>query len=156
MYKVWARDVEDEESAAEYGALDVESAAEIHASYGHRAREFYECSWPMVFLVVDPDGKTFAVEVERDLVPEFRGSSPAALADFAPAIHVTENGHGTPMCCDIRLPPAHRDWPAGQHAIAFYKVTEEKLADGACPRCVKAYRSRVNFLASIRAATKAS
>lgn len=149
MYKVWARDVEDHESAAEYGALDVTCAAEIHARYGHSSRDYWECSWPMVFIVIDPHGKGFAVEVEREMVPEFRASPPASFADFAPAIHVTEGEHGPPMCTDIRLPSRVLDWPAGQRAIPYEHVDLAWLGEGACAKCLKRWRARVKFMADV-------
>jgi len=85
MYRVWHPINESPDDAREYGALDTQRAAQIHAEYCYRHREgweepFEDLRWPVTFHVVDPhDGQTYAVDVALDMQPVFRAGTPVKL-----------------------------------------------------------------------------
>lgn len=73
LYKVWRPDVgETEDTAREYAAHDVPSAAAAHSRHCHYHLGGWEWSWPITFHVKDPtNDRTYSVEVEREMIPEF-------------------------------------------------------------------------------------
>lgn len=57
---------------------DVREAAKVFADFFHAQRDGWECTWPVDFVVHD-GAAYFVVEVERDMVPEFRGGKPRQI-----------------------------------------------------------------------------
>jgi hypothetical protein len=77
-FKIWRKDWNDD-SPDEREAFDVCSAAEKQADYDHAHRSGWEWSWPVEYIVQDPNGNHFLVVVERHTVPEFEASKPRPL-----------------------------------------------------------------------------
>lgn len=58
---------------------DVRAAAKAFAEHFHNRRDGWECTWPIKFVVHERDRGYFAVEVERETVPEFHAGKPVEL-----------------------------------------------------------------------------
>lgn len=148
MYTVWRPDLgETEDQGKQYGALDVECAAELYAAYCHRHRDGWEWSWPVVFYVKDPDGKVFAVTVERESVPEFNAGCPMPLP-MERACHVLWDGRA--LCEDPRLGD---HWPDNQK---FFTVGNLQRGDAlvseiTCKGCQSRAPGLLEGLRGIRA-----
>lgn len=72
LFKVWNHDDgETEADAREWGALNTEAAARLHAEHYHAHRDGWERKWPLEFRVKAPNGAVLDVEIHREMVPEF-------------------------------------------------------------------------------------
>jgi hypothetical protein len=81
LYRVWQPGDESEEDGRDWGALDLERAAQVHADYCYRHRDGYEWSWPATFHVRDPvSGKVYEISVDLDMDPVFRPGRPKEIA----------------------------------------------------------------------------
>jgi hypothetical protein len=83
LYRVWRPDYgETEQTAANFGCLDERAAATYFAGVCHRHRDGWEWTWPQTFRVKNlATGKTFDIEVERHLVPEFEACKVVEVSD---------------------------------------------------------------------------
>lgn len=61
-----------------YPCNSAEDAAEKYADYFHNERDGYENTWPIEFVVNDGT-RFFVVEVDREMVPEFRAGAPTLI-----------------------------------------------------------------------------
>ncbi len=57
---------------------DIDEAAELYADYFHSHRDGWENTWPLQFIVFDGE-RYHLVEVEREMVPEFRAGKPTIV-----------------------------------------------------------------------------
>lgn len=75
LYRVWDPLNESPHDGREYGAIDTECAARLHAEYHYSHQDGYERKWPLTFHIIDPhDGQTYAVDVEIDMRPVFHAA----------------------------------------------------------------------------------
>lgn len=121
-YDVLTHDYERERNDAIYVADTVlhgpADAAKAYADYAHRRRDGYECTWPLLFRVQEPDGSFQDFEVDREYVPEFT----AHPADMSPALHVLWSGRA--LCQHGRLRGVPGSWPQGHRWISLKDVAD--------------------------------
>lgn len=71
----WSTEKRGKKLHYRYPIDTAERAAEVFADWYHAAREGWESTWPVAFVVHDGD-RYVAIEVDRDMVPEFRSGKP--------------------------------------------------------------------------------
>lgn len=70
-YRIW-RDGHDEHDADQRTAASPQDATTAQAEHDHAARDGWEWSWPVTYLVEDvATGQRWRIEIDREVVPHF-------------------------------------------------------------------------------------